>query len=303
LKFFAFILLMSVLLSPLAQADETVFAAGAVGSRWLNIPGSARLAGVAGAFVARTTELGALEVNPAGIAGISRLQGYATHTLGIEGLHADRLAGAFGLGDFGTGAVTVDYLYLGEVENTALDSGGNVVVSGTSQDTALSLAAAWAGVLGPVAFGGALHSLNENLAGVPVAGVATDFGLDLKFLDRWRLGASAQNIGISSDRGLLPLRFRLGGGYTFGEPYPVSLELNSDFSPNDQEPPVWRAAAEWAPASRFLLRGGYILGNGFSPGGPCGGAGWLFGGFEIEYAAYAVGDLGISHVFTLRWVP
>lgn len=285
------------------KSAETVYAAGHVGTRWLNIPGSARLAGVAGAFVARSNELGALEVNPAGIAGIRRPQGYATHTLGIEGLHADRLAGALGLGDFGTAALSVDYLFLGAVENTSFDPSGNVVVSGTSVDTAYSLTAAWANSQGPLSFGGALRSLNEDLAGVKVAGFSADLGMGIKFFDQWRFGASAQNIGLNSAQSPLPLRFRLGGGYTFLKPQPLSLELNADFSPQDREVPVWRTAAEWAPAAGFLLRGGYILGNGFSPGGPTAGAGWLLGGFELEYAAYVVGEFGITHLFTVRWVP
>lgn len=303
MKCLALTLFCLLFTSAILKAEETVYAPGHVGTRWLNIPGSARLAGVAGAFVARGNELGALEVNPAGISGIQRAQGYATHTLGIEGLHADRLAGALGLGEFGTAALAVDYLFLGEVENTRLDSSGNLVVSGTSSDTAYSLTVAWAKLLGPLSIGGDLRSLNEDLAGVKVAGISADLGMGFKFLDRWRVGASAQNIGINSAQSPLPLRFRLGGGYTFQEPRPLSLELNADLSPQDSEPPVWRAAAEWAPAPRFLLRGGYILGNGFSPSGPTAGAGWLLGGFEFEYAAYVVGEFGITHLFTVRWVP
>jgi hypothetical protein len=67
-------LVLALLVNPLLAAQEELYPSAAVGSRWLNVPGNARVAALAGAFVARGAEPGALESNrfagrPTGLAG------------------------------------------------------------------------------------------------------------------------------------------------------------------------------------------------------------------------------------------
>src|SRR5437762_189588 len=82
-------------LSSLAQAGvEDVYASGQVGSRWLNVPASARVASLAGAFVAHGNELGAMEINPAGLAGVENWQLSFTHNAWVEGMSVERAAAA-----------------------------------------------------------------------------------------------------------------------------------------------------------------------------------------------------------------
>jgi hypothetical protein len=60
---------------------------------------------------------------------------------------------------------------------------------------------------------------------------------------------------------------------------------------------------EWAATDNFMLRAGFVQGNSNQPSGPTAGLGWLAGMVEFDYAAYDVGSLGLSHLFTIRIVP
>jgi hypothetical protein len=285
------------------HADVSFLPSAGVASRWLNVPASARVAALAGAFAARGGELGALEINPAGLAGISRWQAYFTHDAWIEGMQVERVAGAYHPGCLGTFAASLDYLNLGEVDKVGLDSLSQPVSGGTLHPTSLSFAGAWAGAYGPVDFGASLRTFSENLVEASDIGFEGDLGGRLNFPDGWRLGAAVQNLGVDGTNALRPVQIRSGVGYTFEGSKPLALDLNADLQPYDQEPVVFRAAGEWAMARQFILRAGYVFGDANQPTGPTAGLGWLAGPLEVDYAADGAGALGLSHLVTLRVVP
>jgi hypothetical protein len=285
-------------------ADETVYRSAGVASRWLSVPGSARLAALSGAFVARGAEPGGLEVNPASLAGLRDWQALFTHNIWIGGMSVDRLVGAYHAGCLGSFAGTIDYLNLGQTDRYVIDAQGQPQKTGTLQSSSFAVGAAWAVDLGPLALGATLRGLGENVASGSSAGFQGDLGARFDFGNGWRTGASVKNLGLDLTQAVRPIGIRAGAGYTFRQwLQPLALDGNIDYQPYDDEPPVLRAGAEWAPYPRFLLRGGYVLGNDRAPTGPSFGLGWIQGFFEFDYALYGAGELGLTHLFTLRVLP
>jgi hypothetical protein len=285
-------------------ATEAVASSAGVGMRWMALPGSARVAGMAGAFVAQGAELGALEINPAGLAGLDKWEVAFTHNAWIEGMSVDRVAGGAHLGTLGTVGASFDYLNLGQIESITLDASGNPINGDNLFPNAMALGLNWAGAYGALGLGLGLKVLQQDLTGGSIShGFQGDLGGRWIFANGLRLGASAQNLGFDDGGGQRPLRFRTGLGYTLLGAKPLALELNADIQPNDQSGAVWRAGTEWAVFPSLALRAGYVLGNPDQASGFTAGFGWMAGILDLDYAAYAVGDLGMSHLLSLQLVP
>jgi hypothetical protein len=284
--------------------QEDIFNSAAVGSRWLDIPASARSAALAGAFTARAAELGGMDVNPSAISGIQGMQAFFTHTIWVQGSSFERLAGAVGLGALGTAGLSVDYFNFGSVEGIGVDSSGAPVTTATFTPLSLGLGAGWARQFGIFAAGGAVRGVWEALDGSTARlGLQGAVGGRIALAPQLNAGASVENISLDTSGDLKPTKARLGLDYKLPWGYGVSLDLDAQFQPYDQSGVTWAGSAEWAAARNLLLRGGYLVGTDTSPGGPTGGLGWLAGPFQFDYAAYGVGGLGLSHLITLRWMP
>lgn len=293
-------LVLALLVNPLLAAQEELYPSAAVGSRWLNVPGNARVAALAGAFVARGAEPGALESNPASLAGLRGWQALFTHNAWIEGMAVERLTGAMHLGCWGTGALQLDYLNLGQVERYSLDASNQPVYQGASAMNSWAVSAAWAGAYGPLALGLSLRTLGENLATASQSAFQGDLGARYTHSNGIRAGLAARNLSLDFSPALRPLSLRGGVGYTFVGERPLALDLNTDYQTQDGEAPSLRAAAEWAFHPAFLIRGGWVVASERSPHGPTAGLGWVTAWGEVDYALYGAGELGYSHLVTLR---
>ncbi len=290
-------------LAPVAgQAyDQEVYRSAAIGTRWLSIPASARVASLAGAYTARGGEPGALESNPAALAGTHNLQAIFTHNSWIQGMQVERLVGAWEVENLGSFAVGVDYLSLGEVERIEISSSGVPVSTGSLHPNAMAFAGSWGKIYGTLALGATLRGISENQISGSDTGFEADLGAHRTLGKNWRVGAALKNLTVDFSGALRPIDLRAGGGYTFHGKHPLALDLNLDYQPQDREPPDWRIGAEWAATKQVILRGGYVLaGNDRAPGGPTVGLGWLNGFLELDYALYGAGELGFSHLVTLR---
>jgi hypothetical protein len=295
--------LILFLLSPALSrsGDETVYASAAVASRWLSVPGSARSAALAGAFVARGADPAALEFNPAGLAGMKGWQALATHNAWVGGMSVDRLTGAMNLGCYGTGALSFDSLDLGRAERYTLDASGQPQRQGLVSSNSWAVGAAWAADLGALSLGAALKGLGENVASNSNAGFQGDLGLRYNFDNSLRLGVSAKNLGLDTTNALRPIGLRAGLGRTqlaYGRA--LALDVAGDWQPYDSEPPLFRAGAEWAAFRSLVFRAGYALGNEREPTGPSFGLGWIRNYLEIDYALSGAGELGWTHLFSLK---
>lgn len=294
------LLIAACFATPLAAAEQELYPSAGVGSRWLNVPGNARVAALAGAFAARGAEPGALESNPASLAGLRGWQALFTHNAWIEGMAVERLTGAQHLGCWGTAALQLDYLNLGAVERYSLDASNQPVAQGVSAINSWAVSAAWAGDFGPIALGASLRTLGENLATANQNAFQGDLGARYIHPSGVRAGLAARNLSLDFSPALRPLSLRGGVGYTVAGERPLALDLNSDYQTQDGEAPSLRAAAEWAFHPSFLVRGGWIVASERSPHGPTAGLGWVTNWGEVDYALYGAGELGYSHLVTLR---
>ncbi|MES2200683.1 MAG: OmpA family protein, partial [candidate division FCPU426 bacterium] len=111
---------------------------------------------------------------------------------------------------------------------------------------------------------------------------------------------AVKSVPLVSSNTLAPTSLRAGFGYTFDGSRPLAIDINTDYQLNDVEPPNVRASAEWAASRDLIFRAGYTAGNDRAPVGPSAGIGWMLGFVEFDYALYATGSLGISHLMTLR---
>jgi hypothetical protein len=284
----------------LAAAEQDVYASAAVGSRWLNVPGNARVAALGGAFAARGAEPGAVESNPASLAGMPGWQALFTHDAWIEGMSVERLQGAMHLGCWGTAGLSLDYLSLGAVERFQLDSSNQPQSLGTTQLSSWAVSASYAYDFGATALGLNLRTLGENLATQSGYAFQGDLGARYTHPTGIRAGFSVRNLSLDFSPAQRPLSLRGGIGYTVTGERPLALDINTDYQTQDGEGASLRLAAEWAAARSFLIRGGYIVASENSPHGPTVGAGWISPWGEIDYALYDAGEIGFSHLFTLR---
>ncbi len=295
---------LALVVGALEANEQIVYRSASVGSRWLSVPGSARVAALAGAFVARGAEPGALEANPASLAGMQGWQAFFTHNAWVEGMSVERLSAAMNMGCRGTYALQIDYLNLGQAQRYDLDALGNPQAMGSLFSSSFALGAAAAWDFGALSLGANLRGLGENVASGNRAGLQMDLGARWNFDSGWRAGLSTRNLGLDFDPGLRPITLRGGAGKTvFYKEQPIALDANIDWQAYDQEPPTLRLAAEWAPLNQLIARAGWIVGNERAPTGPTLGLGYLREWFEIDYAFFGAGDLGFSHLITLRLLP
>ena len=295
------LLLAAILATAGLQAGETLYASSRVESRWLNIPLSGRMAALAGTGAARGQLPGAVEINPASLAGSPGTQYLFTHNAWAQSVSVDRLATTHHLGCYGTLAASLDYLSLGTVEEFQLDASGQPRQVGTLSPSSMALGAAWARDFGRWSMGAALRGLFENEVDEGFrAGLRGSLGMRYLFSRNSRAGLAVQNLNLDFGDTLRPLKIRGGVGYTFGDSRPLAADLDLEYQVNDQEAPALRAGLEWAMATRWILRGGYTIANERTPSGPSGGIGFIAGRLFIDYAIYGAGDLGLAHLVSMR---
>lgn len=304
MKKFFFISLIAVSATSYA-AEQVVYPSARVASRWLTNPTSGRVAGLGGAMVARGAEPAAMEINPASLAGIKGLEILLTHNAWVEGISQERLAVGYHIDCYGTLGVSFDYLNLGEVEHVIISPLGEAQTVGNLYPSAMAMGLVWAGDFGDWSAGVGLRGIFDNEIDRDfVTGARADLGGRYTHPEGWRAGLTLQNLSVDGSNTLRPLRSRGGIGYTtLNWERPIAVDLNVDWQVNDKEPVAWKTAIEWAAMQRLVLRGGWVFANDRTPHGPSVGAGWIFGLLEVDYAFYAAGDLGHSHLVSLRIIP
>lgn len=279
---------------------QTTFNSAGVDARWLGVPGSARVAALAGAFAARGGDPGGLDANPASLAGLQGAQGYFTHNAWMDGISLERLAAALPLGRWGAGALQVDYFNFGILERYGLDASGQALPQGSASLYGWGLGGSWARDFGDLALGGTLRWSRQQLVTAGSAHLDADLGARYA-LGGWRTGLSLRNLSADLGSAVRPMSWQGGLGYTFAWDLPLALDANMDFKPNDAAGPGWRLAGEWTGPGKLALRGGWLLADGRLAPGPSLGLGWSAEFLALDYAYCASGDLSASHLLTLRF--
>src|SRR5690242_1131528 len=104
-----------------SKAASTSAAVGTSGG-WLGLPSSVRAAGLGGAYVAVSDDVGAMNINPAGLAQLKGNQVSFMHNGWIEGLIEEQGRFSFDLGG-ATLAIGAGYFNGGDVDRITLVGG------------------------------------------------------------------------------------------------------------------------------------------------------------------------------------
>jgi hypothetical protein len=310
------LILQGVLCLSCAQPLLAQTGTGSTGAAVLQLPGGARAAGMAGAYVAGT-DGDAVFYNPAGVAWIRSAAGmsYQRHVdeIGFGTAAAAVDIGpivmlSFGFLDYGSIAEVVPDPLFGDQrgQQTGRSVGATEIVGKAGVATALPG--------GRLSAGGSVGVLWVSVAETGRSAAVFDAGLHYDAGRGVRLGAAIRNAGSDLQGARLapaPLPSELRAGVAY-KPLPprhglqVSVHADGVAPLNDGSSGLAAGAEVSIPVSApditVFVRGGY---NGTT--GPSGlgrvhlGAGLGQGSFALDYAFQDMDLLGSVHRFGVRW--
>lgn len=263
---------------------------GTTGANFLKI-GVGRATGMGDAFVAIADDASATYYNPAGLAGVGRSV-QLNHLEWISDLTHEHLSAVLPTG-FGTVALSVTALAMGDIEQTTIDNPstrlredeGTGLFFGASD---IALAASYARIItDKLAFGLTVKAINQSIWDMSASAVGADLGLH--YNTGWnslRIGAAMTNFGtqLSFTGRQLDYNFfwddsgpsQLPGSYkTAPAPLPTSFRFGLAYDVVNQGDNLLTAALdvihpsdinetvnlglEYGYAKTFYVRAGYVL--------------------------------------------
>ena len=276
--------------------------AGTTGAQFLELPASARAAGLAGTGVALARGVEGLEYNPARLAPLGGWDLAADHVSYLQGIDLEQLGAAWGQPDYGLG---LGLTTLGSPAITQTDAAGNAIGTFNQQDLALSLGGAWA--WRTLSLGLTGRWVQQQLAGYSSSGAEADAGLAWQPWPGWHLGAALQHAGSLSAYGSVadpdPLLLRQGLGWEGAFEDGISLSLEADaVEPSGGSLQV-RGGAELGWSVLFLRLGGVWSQDYDSRQTSTLGVGLKLGAVTLDYAFADLTGLGATQRFGLSWRP
>ena len=273
---------------------------GTAGADFLKIPSNTRAAGMAGAVVASSDGLEALEYNPARLSTLLGWELSGQHLSYALGVNLEQLA--FGWGRPGLGA-GLSVLSLSTPDIPSTDLSGAVTGSFKQQDLAYSAGGAWGH--GPVSVGVLGRGIQRSLAGLSYSGLDADVGLAWDVWGGWRLGATAQHLGslgaLSEVADPAPLTFR--GGLGWRHESDTGLSVNTELDAVQSRDAAIQARfgleAGW---SYFFGRVGTQISQAYEGRQPFSvGAGIRFSSWQLDYSFADLQGLGSAQRLGLSW--
>ncbi|MBI4348209.1 MAG: PorV/PorQ family protein [Elusimicrobia bacterium] len=277
------------------------------GADFLNVEPGARPGGMSGAFTAVADDANAVRWNPAGMRQLHRAEASFAQRSFFGDL---RLYDANFVRHFGqrwSGGVGVSLLDYGEIEqvNNQGEGSGNY----GARDMLLSFAGArdigLEAVPGRVRLGGGARVVRREIERESATGWTVDAAGHWE-LERWRVGATLQNlgppVGFGQESEDLPMTFRVGGAF---EPT-RRLLLSADAVQRHEGAPSFRLGGEITAArvqwTDLVLRTGFSTTEGVEHGMSA-GIGIIGLNWEFAYSWKALGDLAFGHWvgFTYRF--
>ncbi len=253
---------------------------GTAGAQELLIPAGSRGAALGGSVVANSYGVDAIYWNPAGLANLlDGTEAMFTHLPYLADIDVEYAAVGTHIEDFGTIAVSVKAVNIGDIEETTEDfpDGTGRVFSPSLTVIGLTYARV---VTTNVNFGLTAHVINESIFEVSATGFAFDFGFtyetrfrgltlgfvmknygpDMKFSGRGfdriptdeRRPVSSRNVGFE-----LPTSINMGMAYNFLDSGPNFATVSGNFRANNQSHDSWQGGVEYAYDEHYFLRGGY----------------------------------------------
>ncbi len=292
-------------LASTAAAGFSSSGKGTSSGEFLKIGQGARALALGEAYTALADDALALNWNPAGLARVPHISVVLAHTAYLESVNYEYAAAALKLSILGAVGASVQHQSVGDVtqrDNTGLQTG-----SFSPKDGAYTLG--YAHNLGVLCVGLSAKYIDSKLAD-SATGMAVDAGIQTGPLlgDRFRLGATAANIGgkLKYDKASndLPVTYRVGASASLTEGWVISSDV---ILPRDNKPIVavgtefgLALAGHWRLTPRFgynTRSAGDVEGfTGFSAG-----LGFGLRKLSVDYALVPLGDLGLTHRFSLSF--
>lgn len=256
---------------------------GLSGAQVLQQRNGARPAGMGNAFSAMSGELCSLDVNPAGLHNLEKVEILLMHVSGLEGLSTELLTAAMPLS--GLGVMAVQALYRGQppIDNNVPGEAG---VQAKDMVYGLTFALPFS-----AEFSAGLNAkvLALTLGPVDTSAVAFDLGAQYKLLPDLILGGVVRNLGtpvvFRSAEDPLPLTAQIGAAYAlFNQiPHELRVSLDADYLAPDANLTM-RLGTEYWFRRVLALRLGYSHSQDRSTQGLSFGVGFRFKAGKVDLA-------------------
>ncbi len=270
-----------------ASSGDTGTTAGA----FLKLNGGTRAAAMGDTFVAIADDPSAIYWNPAGLTQIKSLELSSMYANWLAGTNYTTLSLVRPFNPSIIGGISINYLSMGEIEETTLSQPGGTGRKFTPTDYVVTLC--FARKINPrLSLGVNVKSLNESIDSSDASGYAADLGLLLALSEKSRFGFAVKNMGsLSGANNSLPLNYR--AGLSLKMLPNDALLLGVDFNmPNDNQSTL-HFGAEYALRNTLFMRIGYNNRKETNAGGTYGmGAGIKWKNLKLDYAYVPFGDLG-----------
>lgn len=300
-KIFAFILIITAIVSVPVFSGAIHSKAGSKGLSFLKIGLGARAGALGEAYVAVTDDATAPLWNPAGLTYVDGRDVLFIHNRWFQDIRSEFVGAGlnFGENSFGFGFLINT---VGEIENRAAET-GNLIGTFSAYDIVLT-GAYGRKIRDRIGLGIALKVLYEKMYIYSSSGFAIDLGARFcPGIDNLSIGAVVQNIGkmeaMRDEEIPLPLTFKAGLAYSLAaEPLNGTVLLAADVSKSSDYWTTFHTGLEYSLERRFALRGGYRFGQderNFSAG-----FGLVFNIYRLDYA-YAPFDLGLGDTHRLTF--
>lgn len=275
----------------------------AAGADFLRAEIPARPAALAGAFVAFYDDANAFLWNPAALGRVSQPLLGATHFTSIVDTQFNHASFAQPLNLWGTKAglgFSIQHSSTSDFNQT--DLAGNDLGAVENYDLVLGAAGGMA-LTRTLRMGVGVKAFNSRLAEFRSRGVAVDVGGQSDLNDRVTLGVALVDVGVQEayDKVAdpLPTLLRLGArGVLVDSPevlIQATTQLDRPWSTNGNI--ELGVGAEYWYQRVLVLRAGWRFGVDLGPFSL--GAGFKWQGFTLDYAYNTLGDLGMTHRFSL----
>ena len=296
--------ILTMVWTPGLRAAQINLAPSQDAAAWLNLPTSARAAGMGDAFGAMGEDLTTFEFNPAGLVQLDVPQILLTHNNWIQGVALEHFSIGMPL-DSGSGiALSFDYLNLGSVDSYFL-FGNTPVPNGSFNPDGYKIGLGYGLALNGNFDAGLVVKYFQQNIDTSYGELAGDFGLMAHgLIPRMSLGLSVENIGDQLQGSSLPVEFKAALAYKT-DPFQLNafnLALDANFDLAQTEAAVINAGVEYWYDGTLALRAGDQISEGQLATGLDGlslGAGVNLGDFELDYAFVNNGYLGNANLVSL----
>lgn len=274
-------------------------ASGTSGVAFIKVSPSARVSGMAEAFVGVADDSSAVWYNPAGLANIAKLSVGGSYGMLFEGLNFQYVSFAYPMKGQGTVGVNVMLSDYGSIKG--YDSSGNLTKNFSAKD--MVVAGGYAMNIQPgLGVGGVVKMVQSTIEAKSNSAISLDIGGIYKLDANTALGVALKNvigtIKYDQEQVKLPMLIKLGGSYNVGHlaGNVDKLSILADVTMDQEAGTIIQPAVEYLypmGGADIMVRAGYKVGGVPSGAGLTAGVSVkLQGQYRIDVAYTPLADLG-----------